>query len=367
MEKTEGFARVRDALSAAGLEVDVFTEAKAEVPLDDVKACAERARNHGADVLVALGGGSVIDLTKVTALTVSYDGPLDAYYGEGAVPGPVTPIIAIPTTAGTGSEVTPVAVVTDSSKELKVGVSSPYLIPRVAICDPELTATCPPGLTAHSGVDALSHAIEAYTAADREFEWDSVQSRIFIGKNLISDTFALRAIELIADNLETAVNDGTDLSARAGMQLGSTMAGLAFAQAGTSLAHALQYPIGAATHTPHGLGVGLLLPYAMRFNVGVREAELASIAPLLGAEVDGMNQRAQALAAVDAVNDLIASVGFPTSLEGLGVTPAQLDRFADQATGISRLLDNNPRAADREDLFAVLNAALRGELSAVPR
>lgn len=366
MAASEGFARVREALTGAGLAVEVFDEATAEVPLADVEACAERARSHQADVFVALGGGSVIDLSKVTSLTLSYGGPLEKYYGEGAVPGPVTPIIAIPTTAGTGSEVTPVAVVTDGSRELKVGVSSPHLIPRFAICDPELTATCPPGLTAHSGVDALSHAIEAFTAARRSFEWQEVSSRIFIGKNVISDTFALRAIELIAANLETAVNEGSNLKARAGMQLGSTMAGLAFAQAGTAMAHALQYPIGAATHTPHGLGVGVLLPFAMRFNLSVREAELAQIAPLVGADAEGSDQRRRAEAAVEAVFELIQRVGFPTGLAELGVKEDQLDHFTEQASGITRLLDNNPRPASREDLHAVMEAALAGDLDRVP-
>src|SRR5690606_21603860 len=171
-----------------------------------------------------------------------------------AVPGPIMPLIAVPTTAGTGSEVTPVAVLSDSERTLKVGISSPFLIPTWSVCDPELTFSCPAALTAIAGADALTHAIEAFTAVRRDPVPSIAQERVFVGKNTMSDHFALSAITLLWEGLEAACEDNTDRSAREKVMLGATMAGLAFGVAGTAAAHAIQYPVGALTHTAHGLG-----------------------------------------------------------------------------------------------------------------
>lgn len=357
---------VADALGRAGIEVATFAEGEAEVPLDSVAACAALARTHAADMVVALGGGSTIDLAKCAALLATHDGPLERFYGEGQVPDAVLPLIAMPTTAGTGSEVTPVAVVTDPERELKVGVSSPRLIPRVAICDPRLTLSCPPGVTAHAGIDALAHAIEAFTAIVRDEPDDALFERVFIGKNPISDAFALRAIALIGSSLGRVVTAPDDLAARERMLLGSVLAGLAFAQAGTSFAHAVQYPLGTATSTPHGLGVGALLPYAMAFNRHERESELAEVAVALGVAPAGAPLPAAADAAIEAVAQLVDELGIPRSLEAFGVSHDQLERIADQALGIERLIANNPRPVDRPTLIAALEAAWRGDRGSMP-
>ena len=250
------------------------------------------------DVIVAVGGGSVIDLAKVTALLLAHGAPLADYYAVQSVPGPIVPLIALPTTAGTGSEATPVAVITDPATEMKIGVASPHLIPRHAICDPLLTIGAPPIVTAHSGIDALSHAVESFMAAREEPSPELVLGRPQVGKNLLSDALALTAAGHIFRNLARAVEDGSDLEARTGMLYGSLLAGIAFGNSGVSAAHALQFALGAATHTSHGLGTGLLLPYVMEFNRPARPDEIAELSALMGG--DAVSQ-VHALGAADRI------------------------------------------------------------------
>jgi alcohol dehydrogenase len=268
-------------------------------------------------------------------------------------------LVAIPTTAGTGSEVTPVAVLTDPDALLKVGISSRQLIPTYALCDPTLTHGCPPTVTAHAGIDALAHAVEAFTAARRHPPLGT--SGGFVGKNSLSDTFALEAIRQLFPNLLAAQRDEPE--ARAAVAYGSLCAGLAFATAGTAVAHALQYPIGARTHTPHGLGTGLLLAYAMRFNRPARVAELAAIGRAMGVGTDRDDDEQAADAAVAGVAALATTLGIPPSLAELSVSEEDLPELARQALGVSRLIVNNPRELGVEGLLEILLAAWRGELA----
>src|SRR4051795_8632558 len=221
-------------------------------------------------------------LPEVTALLLAYDGPLENFSTVNSVPSPILPLIALPTTAGTGSEATPVSVITDPATSMKIGVASPFLIPRHAICDPLLTVGAPPVVTAHSGIDALSHAVEAYMAAREEPSVELVLGRPQVGKNMLSDTLALTAAGHIARNLARAVEDGSDVEARTGMLYGSLLAGIAFGNSGVSAAHALQFAVGAATHTSHGLGTGLLLPYVMEYNRPARARELDALSEAMG-------------------------------------------------------------------------------------
>jgi len=349
---TKGFRTVARALEAARLEVELFDGAAVDVPLEAIDAAVEHGRSFDPHVVVAVGGGSSIDLAKVTALRLTHPGPLSRYYGEHQVPGPVVPLIALPTTAGTGSEVTPVSVIADPELGMKVGISSPYLIPRTAICDPLLTLEAPPLVTAYAGIDALSHAIEAFMAVQRRPEWDLPLDRVAVGKNALSDVFALAAITAIAPNLIRAVDDGSDLEARSEMLYGSLAGGLAFANAGVSAAHALQFAVGAATGTPHGLGTGLMLPYVMAFNRPARETALDQIAAALGAP---------AADPVDVVHRLGLAIGLPASLAALGVAHERLPAMAAQAAGIRRLAGNNPRELDAAGCEAILRAAWHGE------
>jgi alcohol dehydrogenase class IV len=351
---TQGFRTVAGALDAAGLEVEPFDEGVVDVPRDVIELAVARARAFRPDAVVAVGGGSVIDLAKATALLLAHPGPLSRYYGEHEVPGPVVPLVALPTTAGTGSEVTPVAVIADPGLGMKVGVSSPFLIPRAAICDPLLTLEAPTPVTAYAGIDALSHAIEAFMAVERRSKWDLPLERVAVGKNALSDALALVAIRAIAPNLERAVSNGDDLDARAEMLYGSLTAGLAFANAGVSAAHALQFAVGAATSTPHGLGTGLMLPYVMAFNRPERQPALDQIAAALGEP--GADP-------VAVVHRLGLAIGLPPSLAELGIAPERIRDMAEQAAGITRLAGNNPRELDAAGCEAILRAAWHGEPS----
>lgn len=355
----EAGGRVLASLRTAGLEVEVFDGTVPELPMDAVLGAIEVARRLGPDCLVGLGGGSSLDLAKLVALGVTHGDGLRSFYGEEQVPGPVAPVLAIPTTAGTGSEVTPVAVLTDPDAVLKVGISSRHLIPTYALVDPALTHGCPPAVTGFAGIDALAHAVEAYTAARRELPPGT--DAVFVGKNAFSDDFALRAIAAIAPNLIGATRD--EPRARAALAYGSLCAGLAFGTAGTAVAHALQYPIGARTHTPHGLGTGLLLAYAMAFNRPVRVAELAAVGRAMGVAGDDHDDEAAADAAVAGVASLAGAVGVPASLAELGVEERELPELASQAIGVARLIANNPRRLGEAELAEILGSAWRGERS----
>ncbi|MBB5791246.1 iron-containing alcohol dehydrogenase [Jiangella mangrovi] len=351
------FAAALDGLKAAGVEAHVFTGVVPELPLDGIDAAVSAARDVRPDVVVGFGGGSALDLAKLVALLLVHPGPLSAYYGENAVPGPVLPVVAVPTTAGTGSEVTPVAVVSDPDRELKVGVSDAALVPRVAIVDPELTVGVPPSVTAASGIDALAHAVESYTAIERPPSWDA-QLPIFVGHNRLSSVLALEAAHALGDALPRAVADGADLAAREQCAYGSLLAGMAFGSGGTHLAHALQYPIGALTHTPHGVGTGMMLPYVM---AAIRPA----CAPRLSALGAALGAPATPDAAIDRVAEIRAAVGIPATLAEIGITRDQLPRIAELALGVTRLAGNSPRPATRELLLAILEAALTGDVSAL--
>lgn len=342
------------------VEVEIFAETQAELPLEGILTCAARFKNFRPDMVIGVGGGSCLDLAKLVSLLISAPGPLSNYYGEFKVPGPVCPVIAIPTTAGTGSEVTPVAVLADPDRVMKVGISSPYLIPRIAICDPDLTLSCPRSLTAISGADALAHAIEAFTAISRRASADLAVSRVFVGKNTLSDIYALRAINLLYRNLEVAVEQPNNISARSAVMLGATLAGLAFGTAGTSAAHAIQYPIGAITHTAHGLGVGILLPFTMRFNAPVVTAEFAEIAREIGVSHEANNEAESAEAFIEAIERLFAAIGIPRTIDKIGVSVDDFESIASLSMNATRLVENNPRPLSSEIIRSILGSAMAG-------
>lgn len=344
-------------LESHGLSVRIECGTLPEVPAETTIHAADSARDYAPDVVIGVGGGSCLDMAKCVALLLSHGGQPQDYYGELKVPGPILPLIAIPTTAGTGSEVTPVAVLSDSQRSLKVGISSPYLIPTAAICDPELTLTCPPGLTAIAGADALTHAIEAFTATRRPATPELTQERVFIGKNALSDQFALSAISLLWQGLETACTAGDSLTARAQVMQGASFAGLAFGVAGTAAAHAIQYPVGALTQTPHGTGVACLMPWIMEWNRPVISAELEQMAAAMGL-TDGA-------AVIPAISALFARIGIPPTLATLGLAKEQLDWVAEQSCSIERLIQNNPRPLDRHDVRKLLDAAFSGDASII--
>ncbi|GGI08697.1 alcohol dehydrogenase [Egicoccus halophilus] len=361
----QDLAAVQDVvatLADAGVEHVLHPSEELEFGFDSADAPARRYETEGCDAIVAIGGGSALDLGKLVGIRVTHPGSLGEYIGEAKVPGPIPPVVAVPTTAGTGSEVTPVAVLTDEERGSKVGVSSRHLVPTLALVDPGLTDTCPAGVTAAAGIDALCHAVEAFTARDGRTPADlGVAPTGFIGKAALSDALALEAIRAIGTALAVAVNDPTR-DARDRMAYGSLLAGLAFGQAGTGTAHAIQYPVGYLTRTPHGVGTGLLLPYAMAYNRPVRTRELARVAEALGADAD-TDADTGASNAVRMVEHLCRSIGLPPTLRELGVREVDLPAVVDGALAARRLLDNNGRVMAALDVTRVVHAAWHGELA----
>jgi alcohol dehydrogenase len=341
-------------LSHGIAEVKIFDGGQPEVDRRTIEWASTMARAYSPNVVIGLGGGSNLDLAKAVALLLKHPGPLSTYYGENNIPGPVAPVIAVPTTAGTGSEVSPVAVVADPERAMKVGIASRMLIPKWAIVDPALTVSCPPSVTAHSGMDALAHAIESFCARVRP---DVSPQSIFVGKNPMSDILAMKAITAITRFLPAAVAQPNDRSAREEMALASLLAGMAFSAAGTAAVHALQYPVGEATHTPHGLGNAVLLPTVMKNITPSRIAEMAYIARSLDPDLASATDEDAAPRAAWLVEQLGAKVGIPKGLRALGVKEEELPELARRASSVKRLLDNSPVAFDESGLLQLLQQA----------
>ena len=346
--------RVEALLKEGGCEVLIFPEGRPEVDLKTIEASAEAARQFNPDVIIGVGGGSNMDLGKCTAILLKYPGPLQKYYGENAVPGPVVEVIGIPTTSGTGSEVSPVAVVADPDRFMKVGIATRRIIPKWALVDPSLTVSCPPHVTAHSGMDALSHAIESFCARVPE---DRSPRAIFVGKNPVSDSLAKQAIQLIAQSLHKAVTEPTNRQARENMAQASLLAGMAFSCAGTAAVHALQYPVGEATHTSHGLGNAVLMPAVLKAISKARVPELAFIARSLDPNLERVSDDAAAGQAPELVARLGESIQIPRGLGAIGMKREQLNEMAELASGIKRLLDNSPVPFDQDALLHILEEA----------
>lgn len=350
--------RVVEPLRGAGITVEVFDKGEAEPSINVALAAIEQARAFKPDAILGLGGGSNMDLSKITATVLGHGGVPQDYFGFDRVPGPVMPLICVPTTAGTGSEVSHAAVLTDTENAIKVSTLSNWLRPTLAVVDPELTYNCPKQVTADSGIDALTHAIEGYTATNyRELNIPKGEASAYEGCFPLGDVIAEQAIKLVGENLVQAVNEPHNHQARDNMALASTMAGMAFSNAGVALVHALEYRMGVALHCSHGAGNGLLLPYVMQFNLPERKAKFARIAELLGAESTS-DTDTMAARAIIAVEQLKRDIGIPERIRDIGGTEDQLLDFAESAFAIKRLLWVNPREASLDDLHGILKSAL---------
>jgi alcohol dehydrogenase class IV len=350
--------RIIALLKNADYNVIVYDKVVPEPPVSSAIECYEFAKSQmETDTIIGLGGGSSIDMAKIAALLVKYGGhPLDYYGGENQIPGPIAPLIAIPTTAGTGSEVTSVAVLTDTENNIKAGISDNYLRPAVALLDPELTLGLPAYVTACSGIDALSHAVEAYTAKKSQYI-QADGNILFQGSLPISDALALHAIKLIASNLTLAVQQGSNVEARGNMLTGSLLAGMAFSNAGTAAAHALAYPIGGLVKSPHGEVTGLLLPYVMKFNAAIETEKMGNIADAFGVAAEGLSAKERAQAAGDAVLQLLEDIGLPTHLSQIGIKEEDIPSIAEKALDIARLVRNNPRVPTQKGFEELLQSA----------
>jgi alcohol dehydrogenase class IV len=349
---------VERSLLQAGINLGHFYGAHAKPTLETVNECVAVAQRSDYQALVALGGGSNIDLAKAVAVVLRHGGSAEAYFGQDRVPGPILPLVAVSTTAGTGSEVSAASVLADPANRRRGAILSNFLRPRVAIYDPLLTLSCPPSVTAEAGIDALTHAIEAYTVVDYQAQpEDPGTAGPYHGRFPLSDRLAEDAIALVGRYLRKAVHQGRDAEAREGMHLASLLAGMAFSNAGLATVHALEYPVGVLTGCSHGTGNGLMLPYVMEYNIPACPERLANIARLLGEEVSDLAPPKAAARAVEAVHRLKQEIGIPMRLRDLGVDEDDLRPLAEATAQITRLLRANPRPVDTTALEGILRRA----------
>ncbi|GIW92009.1 MAG: alcohol dehydrogenase [Pirellulaceae bacterium] len=345
---------VTESLQGSQVNYQVFDGGQPEPAVEVAVRATELARSYQPDVVVGLGGGSNMDVAKITAVLFTHGGEPSDYFGFDRVPGPVMPLVCLPTTAGTGSEVSHAAVLTDLQNATKVSTLSQYLRPRLALVDPQLTDSCPPRVTADAGIDALTHAIEAFTARPwQEVSRQGAEPVGYDGSYPLCEALAERAIRTIGRFLHEAVADHRSPEARDAMSEAATLAGLAFSNSGVALVHALEYPLGAAVHCSHGAGNGLLLPHVMRFNLPACPEKFVQIAQWLEPDA-GHRDPHEGIAAVER---LCRRVGIPERLRDLGVRREQLPEFAYKAAAIRRLRRVNPRDATYQDILSIYEAA----------
>ncbi|UVO33194.1 iron-containing alcohol dehydrogenase [Bradyrhizobium arachidis] len=337
-----GLTRSAEAsLASAGIKVSVFDEVVADPPSHVVEAAVAACQADQVELVLSIGGGSALDTAKLVAYLARTPDRLDDIYGVGLAKGKRLPLLLAPTTAGTGSEVTPIAIVTTPTAEKK-GVVSPVLIPDWAILDPELTLGLPAPVTAATGIDAMVHAIEAYTSK--------------VKKNPMSDQLARQALGLLSANVRRVCQNGSDLEARAQMLLGSMLAGMAFANAPVAAVHALAYPIGAIFHVPHGLSNALVLRHVLEFNLQAAEPLYAELAEIVKPGLRG-SQAEKARAFIDEMTSIGRDCQVPASLAAVGIGRDDLKKLAEDAMKQTRLLINNPRELTLEDAYAIYSAA----------
>jgi alcohol dehydrogenase len=343
VERAGLLARVQDGIAGGVEVVGCFTDVPANSSISAVERGVACARACGADMLVAVGGGSPIDTAKAMAILLTEGGDLREYQGYNLLTRPLLPLVAIPTTAGTGSEVTAWAVIRDEENRVKIPFASPFLAPRLAVLDPEMTRTLPPLLTAATGMDALTHAIESYVGTNA---------------NTITDSLAIQAIDMISNNLRAATYTGDDMEARGNMLVASTMAGMAFSGGGGSLGivHAMAHSIGGLFPVHHGTANAILLPGGMAYNSHAAPNRFARIARAMGVNVGGRAEHDVIADGIAAVSALVSECGLPTRLRDVGVERSALPQIAELSLGDPTIF-TNPRPATAEDILALLEAA----------
>lgn len=332
------------SLETAGIGVTVFDAVEADPSLATLMAATEAGRSEGVTGVVGFGGGSSLDVAKLAALLLGSGEELDGAWGVGNAKGPRLPLVLVPTTSGTGSEVTPVSIITVGDEE-KRGVSSPVILPDIAVLDPDLTVGLPPAITAATGVDAMVHAIEAYASKSAN-------------NNPLSRLLAREALRLLGANIETAVFDGGNIEARGAMLLGSMLAGQAFANSPVAAVHALAYPVGGTFHVPHGLSNALVLPHVLRFNAPEAASLYAEIAHDAFPHLDrDAGEQGICASFIEELAGLSRKLGMPTRLRDVNIPETALSKMASDAMLQQRLLVNNPRVVSEADALAIYRAA----------
>jgi len=331
------------ALSAAGIAFELFSEAELEPSMDSIQKCTDKAKAFKADVIIGFGGGSALDTTKAAAVLLANEGPIDKYFGVNLVPNRCLPSILIPTTAGTGSEMTSIAVLANPKTGGKMGVVSDYMYADTVLLDPELTLGLPPRVTAITGVDAFVHAMESYCA---------------LAATPFTDALNLQAMRMVAENVRLAYAQGTNLKAREAMLYGSALAGLGFGNTQNGIIHAIGTSIPMEYHLPHGLAIACTTPMGIAFNHIANPEKYAMIADILRGETNcgcnGASVLDRAKDCEDAFLQLLEDLDIEPGLKPYGVKESDLPATADRAFAAKRLISNNPRLASRDQILALL-------------
>jgi alcohol dehydrogenase len=336
---------VEQVLKAAGLEVGIYADSVPEPPMESVQEIVSLCEKGGYDIVVGFGGGSPVDVAKAVAVLVNTGHTVYDYVGVDKVPRKGLPIIAIPTTAGTGSECTAIAIFANEKLNVKQGVVSPFLMPNIALIDPALTVSCPAGVTAASGMDALIHNIEAY---------------ISVNATMHTDSLAYEGVRLISQSIRTAVYDGSNMWARENMAIGAMMGGIAFGNAGVGAVHALSYPIGGMFHVPHGIANTMVLPWAMELNMLACQRWFKEIGEAMGENMDGLSDGDAARKTLAALRQLAEDLCVPQYLSDVNIPESAIPDLVEGALTQGRLWANNPRKFTKADMERVYrNMAVR--------
>jgi len=334
-------ARITGILDAAGLAYAVYDGVEANPPIRVVHACAEQYRAEGCDYLIAVGGGSSMDVAKSAGVVVTNGGKVEDYFGIGKIVNRVPYLLCVPTTYGTASEVTPFAVVTDDA-HFKAALIGPHIIPDVGILDADMAVALPMPIAAATGMDALTHAVESYTS---------------LGSNVISEGIALHAIRLISENLRQAASSSHNHEATERMLVGSVMAGIAFSQSRLGNVHAMSHPVSGHYGVPHGVANAILLTRVMAFNRIACPEDFADIAVAMGEDVDGLSHMEAATCAIVAVETLGSEVGIPSTLTDVGVPAEGIPKLAEDSMK-SGNIQINPRTTTLEDVIDIFEQAM---------
>jgi alcohol dehydrogenase class IV len=334
--------RVTGVISGdTGIRVTVFDQVDPEPTCETVNQAVAVAKEKGCDVVVGLGGGSVLDVSKAVAAITNKDGKVEEFMGGQELVFPGIPCLCVPTTAGSGAEVTPNSVLIDRSRQVKESFRHFFLYPKLALIDAELTVNLPPKLTAYSGIDALSQSIESYVS---------------LGANPLTDAICTQSMRLISGSIRDAFKNGQNIPARQNMLHGSLLSGMALANARMGAIHGIAHPLGVKYNLPHGLVCGVLLPYVMEFNVNYVSGKYAQVAALLGGLIRGLGKDQASKLAIDKVKQLLAEVAFPWRLRELGVKPEDFGQIAKDSMP-SGSLKANPRLVTEEDVIYLLKKA----------
>nr|MBF0221577.1 iron-containing alcohol dehydrogenase [Desulfobulbaceae bacterium] len=345
LEKAGLLNRIVAPLKENGVGYELYTDVDPEPGLRLADNGAALAKKMGADCVIGAGGGSAMDVAKAISILITNGGKAEDYLGLGKIKKAGVPKIMVPTTSGTGAEVTFTAVFINEKTQSKGGMNGDPLYPEAAVLDPELTVSLPQHVTAFTGIDAFTHAIEAFVSSQA---------------HPVSDMYAMEAMDLIAANLGKAYANGNNIDARSNMLLGSLLGGKALATAGVGLVHAMAYPLGGMFGIPHGLANAVLLPYVIEYNLIGAPEKYAAVAEIMGCETDGLSLKEAARTTVDALYELNMEVGIPSSLEALNIPADRIEEMAKIALTVTRPVENNPRKPSLADVVKVYNTAMKG-------